>query len=350
MRFRKVCSFIISMLLCLSLFAASSADQITLPSSITAVEDEAFYGDQSLTDLIIPEGLLVIGSKAFAYTLLQSVTMPKSLRFFPADTFEGCPDGLTISVYRNSSAAFLCEQYGITHCIIEDEDPSRAVVTFIFDDGVKEDAQIVSVFDSHALKCGFAIPANMKTNARCNDYLNWQSRGYSILSHGLSLHDTDTISFSNPDTSPDVIRNVLQSSKERLESCGFNIAGWVTPSSQLAEEFRSILRQYYDYGYTVYYGSYKHGISTKAPYNMLEESPYNLYRIDLMSGAANVKAAIDLAITNNGILTIYCHAWSMQTSHFNDLETVLNYIEERMANNEIKCLSPNLAYRYFFSE
>ena len=83
---------------CFSVFSSSMADQIVIPNGTTFIEDEAFFGDQSLNDLVLPEGLLHIGSKAFANTSLHSVSLPFSLEYFARDAFDGCPEDFEISV------------------------------------------------------------------------------------------------------------------------------------------------------------------------------------------------------------------------------------------------------------
>ena len=85
------------------------------------IGEEAFYGDQSITNLELPEGLLRIESKAFADTSLQSVVLPRSLQYFAVDSFAGCPENLVICVYKDTKAQELCEKYGIIYQIIDDD-------------------------------------------------------------------------------------------------------------------------------------------------------------------------------------------------------------------------------------
>ena len=44
----------------------AAAETLTLPSDLTAVEEQAFYADASLEQVVLPEALLSIGGKAFA--------------------------------------------------------------------------------------------------------------------------------------------------------------------------------------------------------------------------------------------------------------------------------------------
>ena len=109
----------IAVILCLALVVPSMADQMVLPADITEIEEEAFYGDQSLTELVLPEGLLRIGSKAFAETSLRSVTLPRSLQYFARDAFDFSGADFEVYVYAGSKAEKLCKEYGIRTKILE---------------------------------------------------------------------------------------------------------------------------------------------------------------------------------------------------------------------------------------
>ena len=224
-------------------------------------------------------------------------------------------------------------------------DSRHPVITFIFDDGVTEDSDIVDIFEAKNLKCGFALVSTIATSAseasKINNYLNWQKIGYSILSHS-----TDGTGMNDPSVSTSAIRDKLLLSKQRLNAAGFDIKGWVTPSSQMAESFRPLLNSLYDYAYTIYYGSYS---SSNPCYNTFNEGSYNMWRLDLMNTYDNIVAGIDACISNKGFLTIYCHAAQMQPSHFTLLADVLDYINGKIASYDVKCLAPNDAYDYYFN-
>ena len=42
----------------------AAAETLTLPADVTAIEEQAFYADASLDQVVLPEGLQTIGSKA----------------------------------------------------------------------------------------------------------------------------------------------------------------------------------------------------------------------------------------------------------------------------------------------
>ena len=68
---------------------AALADELVLPAELTAIEKEAFYADASLETVILPEGVLNIGARAFADSSLQRINLPASVAFIADDAFGG---------------------------------------------------------------------------------------------------------------------------------------------------------------------------------------------------------------------------------------------------------------------
>ena len=46
---------------------------------LEVIEVEAFYGDDSLDEVVLPEGTVSIGSRAFANSSLRRINLPDSL-------------------------------------------------------------------------------------------------------------------------------------------------------------------------------------------------------------------------------------------------------------------------------
>lgn len=73
---------------------------ITLPATITAINADAFYGS-ALTSIILPEGLLRIGDRAFSYCAnLVNITIPNSVLTLGMATFAN--SGLTAATVGSS--------------------------------------------------------------------------------------------------------------------------------------------------------------------------------------------------------------------------------------------------------
>ena len=74
-----------------------------IPSSVRSIEEYAFAGCQSLTDLHIPEGVETIKQYAFSYCEnLESISFPSTLRNFGGLIFEGCPKLRNICIDENN--------------------------------------------------------------------------------------------------------------------------------------------------------------------------------------------------------------------------------------------------------
>lgn len=55
------------------------ADTLTLPSSLTVIEEEAFYGDEALDKVVLPEGLTEIRAGAFIGSSVTAINLPATL-------------------------------------------------------------------------------------------------------------------------------------------------------------------------------------------------------------------------------------------------------------------------------
>ena len=80
--------------------AAASAGELFLPDSLTEIGKEAFAGDTSLDEVVLPEKLKTIQSLAFANSSVRRIYLPESLTSIASDAFSGCeavvgygPDG-----------------------------------------------------------------------------------------------------------------------------------------------------------------------------------------------------------------------------------------------------------------
>lgn len=97
---------IILLLTILSLFLLTVpvfADQLVLPSALSVIDEQAFEGDTSLDEVILPYGIINIGSRAFADSSVTKITLPGSLTYIAPDAFEGV-DNLSIAAGERSYA------------------------------------------------------------------------------------------------------------------------------------------------------------------------------------------------------------------------------------------------------
>ena len=76
---------------------------LTLPENLTEIEDEAFYGDTSLGEVVLPEGVETIGSRAFAGSTVSVINLPASITSIADDAFDGC-GAMDVSAQEGSYA------------------------------------------------------------------------------------------------------------------------------------------------------------------------------------------------------------------------------------------------------
>jgi hypothetical protein len=75
---------------------AGEAEHVSIPSeiegkSVTAIGETAFYWNQSIKSVIIPDGVRIIDDRAFqGCTSLESVTIPNSARIIGIEAFSTC--------------------------------------------------------------------------------------------------------------------------------------------------------------------------------------------------------------------------------------------------------------------
>ena len=115
MRKRIICGILLGLF---AMFAYAFADTITIPQSTHFIEDEAFMNDTSIIEVILPDTLQTIGSRAFAYSSLQFINLPNSINFIAEDAFDGChvigwgsKDSYACSFFqRKNNLSFLTER------------------------------------------------------------------------------------------------------------------------------------------------------------------------------------------------------------------------------------------------
>lgn len=96
-------------------FTGIGLPQVKLPASTFYVDDEAFVGDSTIQSVVAPDGLQVIGTRAFADCAnLKCITLPDSVSYIAEDAFENTPD-VVIFASVGSYAWQWAEKQGIPH-------------------------------------------------------------------------------------------------------------------------------------------------------------------------------------------------------------------------------------------
>lgn len=96
-------------------FTGIGLPQVKLPASTFYVDDEAFVGNSTIQAVVAPDGLQVIGTRAFADCAnLKCITLPDSVSYIAEDAFENTPD-VVIFASVGSYAWQWAEKQGIPH-------------------------------------------------------------------------------------------------------------------------------------------------------------------------------------------------------------------------------------------
>lgn len=96
-------------------FTGIGLPQVKLPTSTFYVDDEAFVGNSTIQAVVAPDGLQVIGTRAFADCAnLKCITLPGSVSHIAEDAFENTPD-VVIFASVGSYAWQWAEKQGIPH-------------------------------------------------------------------------------------------------------------------------------------------------------------------------------------------------------------------------------------------
>ena len=110
---RRTIAFFLTMILCAAMICTGAAGEtLTIPPNVTEIGEEAFRGDTSLDEVILPEGLTTIGAYAFAESSVRLLYLPASLRSIDPTAFENCSRLLCYGPTGTYAHRF-CKTYGI---------------------------------------------------------------------------------------------------------------------------------------------------------------------------------------------------------------------------------------------
>ena len=84
--------------------ASKEGTEYTVPDTVKEIASNAFYTSDNLTKITVSEGVEIIGSKAFCFSRIESITLPKSLTAMEDDAFRYCSLLTDISVHKDNPA------------------------------------------------------------------------------------------------------------------------------------------------------------------------------------------------------------------------------------------------------
>lgn len=83
-------------------FSSTKLEKVTFPGSVEVMSERTFQRCQSLTEVVVEEGVTSIGTWAFGYcTKLEKITLPDSVAEIEKNTFTGCSALKSIKIPEN---------------------------------------------------------------------------------------------------------------------------------------------------------------------------------------------------------------------------------------------------------
>ncbi len=119
---RKLWICLLLLLLLVSACASSgmASETLKMPESAVVIEDEAFSGTKTIGEVILPEGIRRICSRAFADSSLHAINLPGTIEFIADDAFDGCGK-IEFSVQKGTYAYTWCAAKNLIHAQTPEE-------------------------------------------------------------------------------------------------------------------------------------------------------------------------------------------------------------------------------------
>lgn len=109
---KRIISYFILCFLLLVL-ANANAKTLTFPHKLKSIDSNAFYGNKSVKEAILPNGVKYIGAYAFANSNLQKIYLPQSINYIASTAFDNISN-LTVFGTSNTYAEQYCDKHSIT--------------------------------------------------------------------------------------------------------------------------------------------------------------------------------------------------------------------------------------------
>jgi len=221
----------------------------------------------------------------------------------------------------------------------------KPTFAFIFDDGTDGDVNVKSLFDSYGFKCGFALLGSasyLDANGRRERYLSYQEDGYEVLSHSVNATAFSTV------TDLATAESYLKDSLSVLKNAGFDVKGWVTPSTWLLTNQLPLVEKYYQYGY-----GHLQGTTEGTAYHQF--IGHDIRQLDRWGLEGNTieqtMSKIDEAIQNNAYMIFYGHAYPSTENNMTveNMATILTYLKTKSDNGEIMVGTPNETINNYYA-
>lgn len=216
----------------------------------------------------------------------------------------------------------------------------KPTFVFEFDDGTDGDVNTKVLFDSYGFKCGFALLADSSLESKKDRYLSYQNEGFEILSHSIDGTAMGTMDAETANTK-------MKQSYDILTGNGFDITGFVTPSTWLSVGAFEQLKKYYQHGW-----GHLESNTTEQIHKFGDKDVRQLERWSLQSNTVQqTLAKIDNCVTQNGLLCFYGHSYPQTSDNMTveNMKTILDYIKILVDSGVAKVQTPRDAINDFFA-
>ena len=99
---KRFSCFLLMVIFLLCIHISSFADSVILPNKLGELEEECFYRNKNVTIVVVPNGTRTVGTRAFAFSGLQRIFLPESVKSIDTSAFYGLPADFTIYVPEDS--------------------------------------------------------------------------------------------------------------------------------------------------------------------------------------------------------------------------------------------------------
>ncbi|MCB0688926.1 MAG: polysaccharide deacetylase family protein [Saprospiraceae bacterium] len=243
----------------------------------------------------------------------------------------------------------LCK-VGFTQSIplVQSSDP-QCIISFIFDDLNASDSVVKQIFDEYGFQPSFALTTNKLNHQNVRLYKTFSDEGISILAHSHSHPKMNVYD----ETLKDSIRKEIEISKRIITDFGIPVFGFVTPSSQMDQQYLPLLDSIYDYAFTnnnnaVFDRSVeKHHLARYGIEANISKEDHSL---------STIIERIDLAIEKKELLVLYGHTLPSRylddqgspRVNASDLQALLGYIQQKAASRQCRVLTADKAIAFYY--
>lgn len=190
--------------------AKDAKGDIVIPSSVTKIQSKAFYNNQNIKSVKIPDSVTEIGEIAFAGSSITSVNIPGSVKTIPDTAFEMCTklenveigDGVKIVSHLAFSACRSLKEINLPSSVTRIEGAAfrgcKNLETFNYGENIEitDGAFLGTKFDGVIVSRGTVPDEEKKEDDANNDSNKSDKRGWSKEGDYWYYYDNDGVKLS----------------------------------------------------------------------------------------------------------------------------------------------------------